>query len=42
MSLEKLNIVNAEMISMLVSTSYERFKEQTEIFEHHDHVTYVR
>jgi hypothetical protein len=31
--------VNLKMIVMLFSTSYDRFQEQTGIFEHHAHKT---
>jgi hypothetical protein len=36
-SLEKCKTVNAKLVSMLFNTSYDRFKEQTRIFEHHAH-----
>jgi hypothetical protein len=36
-SLGKCKTVNAKMVSILFNTSYSRFKEQTEIFEHHAH-----
>jgi hypothetical protein len=38
-SLKNWKTVNAKLISMLFSTNYDRFKEQTRIFEHHAHVT---
>jgi hypothetical protein len=36
-SLETWKTVHAKMIFMLFSTSYDRFQERTENFEHHAH-----
>jgi hypothetical protein len=36
-SLETWKTVHAKMISMLFSTSYDRFQERTGNFEHHAH-----
>jgi hypothetical protein len=36
-SLETSKTVHAKMISMLFSTSYDRFQERTENFERHAH-----
>jgi hypothetical protein len=38
-SLETWKTVNAKMISILLSTSYDRFQERTGNFEHHAHST---
>jgi hypothetical protein len=39
-SLETWKIVHAKMVSMLFSTSYDRFYERTGNFEHHAHSTW--